>query len=214
MIYHLPFPSQYLLTSTLMRMQEFYESPKYKGKTFTHEEYMDWYATTRGGEMSYFTDWSGFNIPSWVFGSFEAGDFDPLSKKESELLSLLGGLQTPFYLIATCDRTKKATLAHEIVHGLFYMQPDYATSVAEALGNCQIAFAEKVLSQMGYHKSVWLDELNAYSLTGYPDGIDKIRAAPIRRVLLQTFRDHFDFSPASRDGQARLLEMVTPLRWE
>ena len=36
--------TQYELASTFMRLQEHYESPKFRGKKVDLEEYMDWYA--------------------------------------------------------------------------------------------------------------------------------------------------------------------------
>jgi hypothetical protein len=130
-IYHLTFPSQYLLTSTLMRAQEFYESPVYQGKVFTHEEYMDWYAQDRGS-MSYFIDWNGFNLPSATLDHFFRLNKD-LSNKEKALYRRLKKLPRPFYLIATHQAGAGGILAHEVVHGLFYLNRKYACDVLEAV---------------------------------------------------------------------------------
>jgi len=47
-IYLVIAPSQYILAATFMRFQEYHESPEFKGRIFTVEEYMDWYAKTYG----------------------------------------------------------------------------------------------------------------------------------------------------------------------
>ena len=47
----------------MLRFQEVYESPnlEFRDKPFTREQYYLWYAQTYG-KMSYYTDWSGFNL--------------------------------------------------------------------------------------------------------------------------------------------------------
>ena len=37
-IYHIDFPTQHLMCSSLIRFEEHYESPKFKGKVFSLEE--------------------------------------------------------------------------------------------------------------------------------------------------------------------------------
>ena len=43
-IYLLMFENQFELCSTMLRFQEYYESPKFKNKIFTLEEYKKWYS--------------------------------------------------------------------------------------------------------------------------------------------------------------------------
>ena len=47
-IYLLRFRTQYELAATFLRVQEHYESPKFHGRVFSLEQYMDWYAADRG----------------------------------------------------------------------------------------------------------------------------------------------------------------------
>ena len=56
-IYHVKFENQYQITSTFMRLQEFYESShkNIKHHFFTVEEYMDIYAK-ENGNFSYYID--------------------------------------------------------------------------------------------------------------------------------------------------------------
>ena len=67
-IYHFVYPNQYLLCSTHIRLQEFFESPfkEIKGKYFTLEQYMDRYAAEYGN-FTYFSEWHGMNVPGHVF---------------------------------------------------------------------------------------------------------------------------------------------------
>ena len=92
-IYLIQAATGYQLASTFLRFQEHYGSPRFRGRRFTLEEYMDWYAAEYGG-FTYFDDWEGFNIPSWVLSPFRNGEFDPLLRKEKKLLdvSCLSGL--------------------------------------------------------------------------------------------------------------------------
>jgi hypothetical protein len=84
-IYLLRFKTQYELTSTFLRVQEYYESPRFQGRIFTLEQFMDWYAA-QYGSFSYFEDWSGFNVPSTAFQPFFDGKFDPLTHELAHAL--------------------------------------------------------------------------------------------------------------------------------
>ena len=61
-IYLVRFDSQYALASTFLRIQEHYESSRFRGRVFSLEDYMDWYAG-RFGAFTYYQDWSGFKRP-------------------------------------------------------------------------------------------------------------------------------------------------------
>ena len=52
-VFHLAFPSRYLLTSTFLRFQEHYESPHFRGKIFTREEFEDWYCGNQRGGFNF-----------------------------------------------------------------------------------------------------------------------------------------------------------------
>lgn len=68
-IFHVNFSSQEELASTFLRFQEHFESPSFKGKIFSLDDYKRWYIKhspngQKTGEFTYYSDWSGFNIPS------------------------------------------------------------------------------------------------------------------------------------------------------
>lgn len=53
-IYCLEFDTQYNLCMSMVRIQEFYESPEFAGKYFTLEEYIDYWSKNFGdGAFTY-----------------------------------------------------------------------------------------------------------------------------------------------------------------
>jgi len=65
----LTFETQYELTMSMVRIQEFYECPsnQFQGKYFELEEYMDYWAKNFGyGAFDYPKRWNGFNVPGAV----------------------------------------------------------------------------------------------------------------------------------------------------
>ena len=95
-VFLLRFSTQYELASTLLRVQEHYESKRFRNRVFTLEQYMDWYAKEYGA-FTYYEDWSGFNVPSTAFTPFFRGRFDPLLRKEQRLLRLFRDQREPFW---------------------------------------------------------------------------------------------------------------------
>ena len=164
-IYLLNFKNQYSLTSTFLRFQEYYESPKFRGKIFSLKEFKRWYATTKEGSFTYYTDWSGFNIPSYVLNSFFKGKFDPLSSQERKFLSLFNPSKEKFYIIGIHSHKKQA-LSHELAHALFYTDLDYRKQVLKILKLFNTSTFKKELLQTGYCKHVLNDEVNAYCVEG------------------------------------------------
>lgn len=163
-VLHLRFPSQRLMASTMVRFQETYESPKFRGKTFTRDEFRSWYASQKPhGRYSYAKDWDGFNIPSRVLRRFQEGAFDPLDPRERSLLALLSPREGRFYVIATSGRDgNPPTLRHEVAHGLWYTRPDYRRRAQALLRTVNLKSVFRMLERLGYHPSVWLDEAHAW----------------------------------------------------
>ncbi|MFC1774812.1 ABC transporter ATP-binding protein [Nanoarchaeota archaeon] len=164
-IFLLIFENQYEITSTFLRFQEHYESPEFRGKIFTLEEYKEWYSTIKGS-FTYYTDWHGFNIPSHILKPFYEGKFDPLSEKEKKLLGLFKDKKGKFYIIGIHKGVPVSSLLnHEIAHGLFYTDEKYKDSVLEILSKYDIGdIKEKLRKSGGYHEDVLDDEVHAYSL--------------------------------------------------
>jgi len=72
-VYVITFDKRYELCMSLLRIQEFYESPKYKSKYFTLEEFVDYWSDEFGnGLFDYPAKWNGFNflgqtLLDWLF---------------------------------------------------------------------------------------------------------------------------------------------------
>jgi len=211
-ILHIKFPNQYELTSTFLRFQEYYESPEFHNKVFTHEEYFDWYAQEYG-KMTYFEDWNGFNLPDYVFIKFLRGDFDPLWKREQKLLNLiLQYIDESFYVIGTwCD----GYLDHEIVHGLYYTNKKYKKQVDLLIQHTDEDI-RKPLEQsilQHYDKSVLIDEANAYILTGAAAWMDREAHNAIDRlytVMEFAFMAGFNNMKPIKEN---LQNLVTTVEW-
>src|SRR3989344_2357849 len=162
----LDFKNQHDISSTFIRFQEYYESPKFKGKIFALKEYKKWYKSING-RFTYYQDWHGFNIPSYVLVPFYKGKFNPLSKKEKVLLNLFREEKHPFYIIGvhSGDKDREDTLKHEIAHSLFYTNPKYKKDVKKILNEYNLDELEKqLLLTGGYNKSTIKDELHTYSM--------------------------------------------------
>lgn len=168
-VYHLNFSKRTDLTSTLLRFQEHYESPKFRNKIFTIPEFVRWYKTTRNGKFSYLTDWSGFNFPSTVVEKFWKNKFSKITAREKQVLLNFSPDQGKFYIIGTYGKTNnknyKLILKHELAHALYYLDESYRNQVQEVLAKVDAKPIHQYLKKLGYHKSVWMDETNAYILT-------------------------------------------------
>lgn len=169
-IYLLKFEEQEKLASAFLRFQEHYESPEFRGKFFTLDEYKKWYEGERGS-FTYYSDWSGFNIPSHILAPFLEGKFDPLSDEEKVFLEHFKDISHPFYIIGlfgdiNSDRAK-TILQHETAHGLFYTKPDYKEKVLNVLKKYDLTMLKDWLRSLGgYHETVLDDESHAYTLFG------------------------------------------------
>lgn len=204
-IYHLSFKTQYLLASTFLRFQEFYESPKFAGKVFTLEEFMDWYASVKGN-FTYFTDWSGFNIPSDVLEPFKRGSFDPLTRKEAMLLEMFRDVPPPFYIIATYEPT---SILHEIVHGLYFVDQEYRRKVQEKMAQLDLGKLRALLLGMGgYNEKVADDETNAFLLTGLTEEMSRLDLDAAIQTLKAVFKEHFGLDIDNESDQKKLIGKI------
>jgi hypothetical protein len=195
-IHLVEFKTQYDITSTLVRFQEHYESPKFAGYIFTLEEFADWY-TKKKGTFSYYTDWVGFNFPSHVLNEFFYGAFDPLMKKERKFLNLF----TPydyerFYVIGVYgnDHKKTGVLRHELAHALYYLDDNYRKKSDKIMRQYDTKDVQKMLRDSGYAKHVVMDEVHAYGVAGEGSKIgnmfEKMALNPMKQELCANFEGH------------------------
>ena len=154
-----------MLARMFMRLQEHYESSniEFRNKPFSRDEFKTWYAANQSesGTFSYYSDWSGFNIPSNIVHQFRMGDWGELHELELKLLKLTENLQEPYYLIGVADDSD-LVLEHEIAHGLYYTNETYRTEVNNILGRYRFTELYNRLRDMGYGDNVLLDEVHAY----------------------------------------------------
>ncbi|NQZ84606.1 MAG: hypothetical protein HRU03_02710 [Nanoarchaeales archaeon] len=162
----LVFKNQLEITSTFLRFQEHYESPKFRNKIFTLDEYKLWYTSIKG-KFSYYTDWNGFNIPSHILTPFYNKQFKDLTSAENQILELLKNKKEEFYIIGIHknSRNLKQVLKHETAHGLFYTNKEYKDKIQDKLKQYKLDKLKKsLLNSGGYHSEVIEDETHAYSL--------------------------------------------------
>jgi hypothetical protein len=167
-IIYISFDSRYQVTSTFMRLQEFNESPskKIRGKYFTLEQFMDEYAFMTG-DFTYCSDWSGFNVPGKVYQKFIKMFSLDLLDKEKKMIALVEKVikhgEDDFYLIGTFE---DEDIIHEEAHAYFSLSPAYRKTMRKLVKNYKRKNeVAKWIRDMGYDKSVVVDEIQAYLAT-------------------------------------------------
>ncbi len=213
-VYHLNFANRYDLCMHFLRYQEYYEGEEHRGKIFTIFDYMEWYAksssthkTRKGKKTQVFTypgDWSGFNVPSYVFEALNPSTIPDGNRYDAfmrQIALLAMGLEKTgrWYLIGTSSDlgspsglTTKDILAHEIAHGFYYTNHQYRDAVQELYEKIPAGVRSKLqdwLLERTYCQEVVLDETHAYLATGLPDKLKKDEACKkARRPFIREFR--------------------------
>lgn len=194
-IYHIKEENQYLLSSTFLRVQEFYESkyPHIRNNYFTLEDYIDTYTLDRG-KFDYFTEFVGFNLPGYIFVEFFKIFENRLLKKERKLKKLIIPIirkNDLFYVIATTGEIKNV-LNHEIAHAFYYLNLDYRGQVKQLITEFddKLKKLKNGLLEIGYCENVLEDELQAYLATGCD--VEKINKIKIPRKITKAFKRVFN----------------------
>jgi hypothetical protein len=178
-IYLLTYPTRYELCMSFVRIGEFYESPKFKGKYFTLEQYIDYWCKEFGnGSFTYPSTWNGYNLPSDIFKKW-LEMFKDIRPREDTILEKIGGLlmkeygclkdNEKYYIIAVHEEDGKESMQHaiehETAHALYYLYPNYKKICDELIKDIpkkKYENAKKILISMGYCNDVINDELQAY----------------------------------------------------
>lgn len=172
-VFYLLFKDRIELAKTMLRFQEHFESPMYRGKVFSKKEFEAWYRQKKNGKFDYYDFWGdGFNIPSHVLNAFYSGEFKNLTAKEKLILNAFRNRRhTKFYVIATAKNSETKTFEHEIAHALYYLNPEYRAEIEQVLNSIDIRPVEKFLKEFygDYHDSVLRDEAHAWLMNNSED---------------------------------------------
>jgi hypothetical protein len=159
------------LCYTFLRFQEYFESPKYKNKTFSLKEFKDWYCESRHQQkFTYCYDWAGFNIPDYILTPFFNNQFKKITKREQALLNAFKNIPKPFYIIGLSQKYFEHSKEHEIAHGLWYLNKNYKRRIQSILKQIPEKTLKRLhseLRKLGYHKDVFEDETHAFILSSY-----------------------------------------------
>jgi len=169
----LEFKTQKELALAFCRVEEYYEGPqKYNRKYLTLAEFIDAYMNN-DGDLTYFSYWTGFNIPGNVFKEWFDKNATDKTKWELALVTEVAkklDLTKPFYIIGG-KKGDVNVIDHEIAHALYYMDESYKAEMDEMnydfYKNHRMQYSKmiKVLKKMGYGDNVLKDEVQAYMST-------------------------------------------------
>jgi hypothetical protein len=195
---------------TFLRFTEHHESPGFKGKIFSLEEYIAWYTATSPGGMAtgrftYYEDWEGFTLPSAALKLFYEGKFPDLTANEKQLLNIFNGVSDGlkgrrFCIIGTYDGDQGDVMQHEIAHALWNMNKEYRMAARGILRGINPAVKAEIrnlyfLKSAGYNPSCWLDETQAYIIDSLDDlakeGVNTKHLSSARTQLSRLFDNHF-----------------------
>jgi hypothetical protein len=168
------FKTQKEITMTFFRMEEYYESPikglyqnKFDVFDFLNESMDD------NGHIDYFSKWIGFNIPGHSIRDWSELHCPNYTPKEAEVLNHINSkvdTSQPFYIIAAKEG-KTDVMDHEIAHALYYLDKYYKARMSGLVLHLKQHFPKHYikmrnwLKDMGYNKSVFTDETQAYLST-------------------------------------------------
>lgn len=169
-IYCFVYHNDISLMRSMLRFQEHYESPEFTGKIFKRKDYKKWYIKTssngkRTGRFTYYTDWGGCNFTDKAVVAFRQGLFDPLTRAEKKILSILP--DDNFYVIGIPAGKYTGTLWHEFGHAMYYLNKDYR-AYADMVTECWNGTVEQDdLIKFGYSEAVRKDETQAFLISGF-----------------------------------------------
>lgn len=168
---HLVFNTMKELTTSMFRIEEFYESPHavIKGQLFSVDDFINTYADD-DGDIAYFRWWDGFNVPREAVDAFEQL-FRPhgLTRREEAVLAVVQQ-QGAQYLIATCEDSDASTVDHEIAHARWSVDVAYRARCREAMAALKDKTRRLIvhaLLKADYpdDEAILEDEIHAYLLT-------------------------------------------------
>lgn len=205
-------PNDYDRAMLFLRVQEFSDSPRYKGKSFKLLDFMKWYAEETDEGFTYAIDWAGFNVSyESAIDCYRKTQKSVLTRYDYLFLRILkriaqqiGSLKAKAYIIGV-DALNSYTMYHERYHAMYYLDDEYQKNVNEAIQRIPKRVYERLaenLKQIGYSKDKYTinNEIQSY-LRGrddwsHPDfskGLDMNELRKVRKKFLDNIRD-FTFS--------------------
>lgn len=157
------------MCSTLLRFAEFYENPHFKGKKFSLEEFKTWYKKfTKKSIFTYNKDWAGFNLTGEAIVHFKK--LNEANEEEQAFIDVVKSIKnlSNSYIICTADNSEQSTLRHEMAHALFATNHHYQNNVTKLIKkHVKYKQLKTFVLSYGYHRSVIIDEAQAYVLEDY-----------------------------------------------
>jgi len=205
----LTFEDNYELAMSFIRIQEFYESPKFKNEYFTLEDFIDYWVKDFGnGVFDYPKRWSGFNVPGSVvlqwMEKFDYDNSDDIRQKEKELIKKIlsqykrEDLNDVYIIGVAKGKNKKRIVDHEVAHALYLLNPEYKDECDKIISELKSnsfgrAFYDRIadkLVKQGYHEDVVEDEMQAYWST--PAATDKYLYSQFKelRDLVENYKSY------------------------
>jgi len=176
----LEFKTQYDMCMSMIRIQEFCENLKFKGRFFSLEEYMDYEAKASKEKcFTYLTDHCGFMLDNYQIYYWRSR-FPKQDQREREVsvIETIKGAQmgNEFCVIALYSGKEfDSALRHELAHSFYFLYPGYRLKCKDLIKRLPQKIKKKniaILRKEGYNisKKILYDELQAY--LSVKDGLD------------------------------------------
>jgi len=168
-VFAVAIPDRFDRCMTFMRVSEYYESPKFKGKNFDIWDFIKWYTKQNDDKFTYVSDWEGFNVPLKVaYKCME--NYLPTTKYDDAMEDILSHTGSEDGYLIGVDSFDSELLDHEICHAIYYLNKDYKKAADRLTKTIPKNIYEELrikLLEWGYSKSVINDEIQAYLMTDY-----------------------------------------------
>jgi len=161
-IFHLIFNNRKNLGMAFVRFQEHCDSPEFKDKCFTINEFSEWYMKEKNMDIfTYYTDWAGYNFPNTALTAFREGRFAELTNAEKTIIGMFGQVKGKFYVIGSVVGDTES-FKHEMAHALYYLNPKYRKKMESIVDKYNTESIKIWLRSRGYSEDVMTDEIQAY----------------------------------------------------
>ena len=158
----LVYPTQYQLMYSLGRFQEYYENPDLAGRAFSREDLQRW-------QPDYYIQWCGCNFP-WRVAREISNRRNQFCLDVHEMAALNVMIPGRYIVGTHLGRGEEmvSVLDHERMHATFDGDEKYRAQLKK-LADKEADFTAAVyaaLATIGYGMNVWLDEYQAWAVSG------------------------------------------------